>query len=406
MMQNTRIDFLIKCYQTDDLGEDDHTELLQLLSLEENKVYFDQFFAEAWNDFKHKKDIFSEEQSKTVLSRLISTSKRNDIKQQKLRIIRWIGFSVAATLLLALGFIFYFHRVAPANLGDQSHLLSKTDLSDLDPGGNHAILTLADHTKIVLDDALTGTLANRDGLIITQNISGELTFGLAKTENTADEPVFNTLTTPKGGQYKIILSDGTQVWLNAETSFTFPSFFKGVKRQVKLEGEAYFEVVKNKQMPFFVDAGVSSIEVLGTHFNISAYADEQVSKTTLVEGSVKVSISGSSKIIKPGQQALTSVSSNVIRLDQIDPDEVLAWKNGFFVFSDESIHSIMKKLGRWYNFETEYQNEGINENFAGTISRYKSLSEVLKIFQATGTIHFKINNGDATGTGRRVVVMK
>ncbi|HWW40381.1 FecR family protein, partial [Pedobacter sp.] len=199
-------------------------------------------------------------------------------------------------------------------------------------------------------------------------------------------------------QYQLKLPDGTLVWLNSASSLRFPTQFAGKERSVELDGEAYFEVAKNKEMPFKVHVRAMEVRVLGTHFNVMAYDDEESISTTLLEGSVKVSNALQTAVIRPGQQASLKKSSGILGVEEVNTVEAIAWKNGKFLFADEDIETIMRRISRWYNVEVEYRGNLSDKNFAGSISRYENVSEVLKMLELTGTIHFKVE-------GRRIIVM-
>jgi len=202
-----------------------------------------------------------------------------------------------------------------------------------------------------------------------------------------------------GGEYQVVLADGTKVWLNALSSIRFPTSFKGSERKVEITGEAYFEVAKNARMPFRVIGGSQTVEVLGTHFNINAYPDESAVATTLLEGSVKVAMhDGQAKVLKPGEQALIFKENNSFRVKEVDAEDAVAWKNGYFQFNDDDLKTIMNQLSRWYNVEIVYQQANLDQKFGGTISRSKNLSQVLRILELTGNVRFRVE-------GRRITVM-
>lgn len=271
-------------------------------------------------------------------------------------------------------------------------------VNDVPPGKNKAILKLANGQNIDLTDAKTGTLVVAKGIHISKSQSGQVTYQI--DANNQPDHTLNTIETPKGGQWKIQLPDGTNVWLNSATSLSFPGSFAALpNRRVTLNGEAYFEVAKDKAHPFIVSSKGQQVQVLGTHFNINSYADEPYTRTTLAEGRVKIATDGSKsyQFLKPGQQAL--LTDNKIHISEADLKENLAWVNGQFWFNDESIQSIMRKLSRWYDIDVQYQGELSKDRLNGRISRYKNISQVLKALQATQTIHFKME-------GRRVTVMK
>ncbi|MGN6396664.1 MAG: FecR family protein [Mucilaginibacter sp.] len=268
---------------------------------------------------------------------------------------------------------------------------------DLPPGTNKAVLTLANGKQLNLSDASNGHLYQQQGVKIIKSQSGQVVFDYSGDEAVAEQ---NTITTPNGGQWRIKLPDGSQVWLNAASSLTFPtSFHHSVNRIVKLSGEGYFEVAKDATHPFIVISGNQQVEVLGTHFNINSYPDEPAMKTTLLEGRVKVSLPGhkNDRVLEPGKQAV--VTSNGIEINNVDTDVAIAWKQGDFRFDAEPVSSAMRKLARWYNVEVQYQGQVKDEKIDGIVSRNKNISQVIKALEATKTVHFKLE-------GRRITVMK
>lgn len=271
------------------------------------------------------------------------------------------------------------------------------------PGGNKATLTLADGRQIILDHTANGRLANEKNISISKSGNGELTFqvmGQGSAGNPADSMNRNVVSTPKGGQYQVNLSDGTKVWLNAGSSLKFPAAFKGKTRKVELNGEAYFEVAKNPEQPFIVSSSQMNVRVLGTHFNVKAYDDDQQSRTTLLEGSVSLSSDHGQALLKPGQQGLLNQKTGKLAVSAA-PDGgegSVAWKNGDFMFVNEDIHTVMRQIARWYDVDIEYKGDFKDLQFRGVISRFKNISEVLKLLQLTDAVHFKV-------VGRRIIVM-
>jgi len=318
----------------------------------------------------------------------------------------WLKLAAAAVVLFFIGVV--VNREVQKNM-ETKQALNKTEQKIIKPGGNKATLTLADGSKISLTDASNGIIANQAGINITKTKNGELIYTVASTSS-AKKDLYNTIETPRGGQYQINLPDGTKVWLNAESSLRYPTAFDQTKRLVELKGEAYFEVAKrldknSKRIPFTVKTELASgrnqeVEVLGTHFNINAYNNEPGNKTTLLEGSVKIKNlqSTRSALLKPGQQSLISLSSPSIVVSAVDAEEAIAWKDGFFSFNEENIETIMNKIARWYNVEIDYRGKKINKTFGGRISRFNSVNEVLDMLQTTDAVHFKID-------GRRILVM-
>ncbi|MCX2453940.1 FecR family protein [Pedobacter sp. PLR] len=315
--------------------------------------------------------------------------------EAKLLTFRPMRWAAAAVAVLAIGIGGYYLSSMPAKLNGDAISNVEQKGEHILPGGNKAVLTLSDGSQIELDDMANGEIAKESGVKITKTADGRLLYtvreGLAHVK-----PAFNTISTPRGGQYQVALPDGTMVWLNAASSLKYPSSFTGKDRLVALTGEAYFEVAKDKKRPFKVKTEQQEVEVLGTHFNINAYDDEEVVKTTLIEGSVKVKLpSNKSAVLKPGQQ---SVVLNDIKVNQVDANSAIDWKQGLFWFNDESIYSIMRQFSRWYNIEVEYRGDVRNVRFGGQVSRMKNLAQVLRIMELTKSIQFKVE-------GNKIIVM-
>ena len=264
------------------------------------------------------------------------------------------------------------------------------------------MLTLADGTQVTLNEQANGEIAKQAGASITKTADGQLIY-TAKA-NPSGKATNNTISTPRGGQYQVDLPDGTRVWLNAMSSLTFPTTFKGNRRLVRLKGEGYFEVAKLEKMPFMVVADKQTVLVYGTHFNVNSYADEGSTKTTLLEGSVDVSSVDQQQApkaifriarLKPGQQA--EFSNGSLKVQPADVEEAVAWKNGKFKFSNENIESLMRKVARWYDVDVEYKGKISKEGFGGQVSRSRNVSEILEVLQLTRLVHFEIE-------GRRIIV--
>lgn len=303
----------------------------------------------------------------------------------------------AAMLLLSLATGFYLYKSGNAN-----ELIKAKPYAIL-PGGNKAVLTLANGQKIVLTDAKNGELAQQSGIRISKLKDGTIVYQITEQLKTEMTEAWNTIETPRGGQYQVILPDGSHVWLNAASSLRYPAKFTGKTREVELSGEAYFEVAHNARQPFTVGSTAADrktrqrIVVLGTHFNVNAYDDEPVIKSTLLQGAIAVSGTGNGKIIlKPGQQSAMNARGTV--LSNVDVDDVVAWKNGYFLFNDENLASVMRKISRWYNVEVEFKNAELQaELFSGTVSRYKNISQVLHVIELTQAARFSIS-------GNRVII--
>lgn len=320
-----------------------------------------------------------------------------------LKLSRAIRITVAAAILIVIGTGLWFYTIRKPDTPLQN--LAQTDIA---PGKNTATLTFSSGKQIQLSDAKKGVSINASRLKYNDGTTVGSFAGLATADkHIADEgPI--TASTPKGGTYQVILSDGTHVWLNADSKLTFPSAFTGSNRTVSLTGEAYFEVAKNKAKPFVVNCGESKIEVLGTHFNIMAYKDEKASLVTLLEGAVKVNSGTAKTLLKPGQQAEISRKdpSSITLNNEVETEQVVAWKNGYFMFSNEPVESIMRKISRWYNVDIVYQDNLQDKALWGTVSRFTNVSEVLKRLELTGVVRFKLDNLNANGKERRIIVMK
>ncbi|HEY9195949.1 MAG TPA: FecR domain-containing protein, partial [Mucilaginibacter sp.] len=270
------------------------------------------------------------------------------------------------------------------------------------PGSNKAILTLANGKKISLTDARKGQIINQQGILISKTASGQLVYTIVddgKTgANSPAEMQYNTMETPRGGQFQLLLPDGTRVWLNAASSLKYPvNFTASSERKVELSGEAYFEVTHNKERPFRVVTSRQVVEVLGTHFNVNAYADEPNTKTTLLEGAVKVTGGANTALLKPGQEA--NLTDN-FKVADVDTDEAIAWKNGYFRFDDERLETIMRKISRWYNVDVVYQDNDVKDDlFAAVTTRFADISTLLKIMEQTGDEHFSVE-------GAKIIISK
>lgn len=299
----------------------------------------------------------------------------------------WIRIAAAVAIVLVSSNGLYFYMIKNIK-GSRDQAAGYTN--DLKPGTNNATLTLANGRKIKLSEVGNGELAEEAGISILKSAQGQVVYEVKHNSEMANK--VNTLTTAKGETFILILPDKSRVWMNAASSLTYsPVLTTNGVRKVKLEGEAYFEVTKDKVHPFVVYANNQLVEVFGTHFNVNAYIDEPIVKTTLLEGSVQVS-SLQSHLVKrlaPGQQS-DLVDGN-IQIRNVNPGVAIAWKNGEFSFKNEELKSIMRKVARWYNVEVVFQNKEImRRKFSGNVSRFDKISKVLRILEMTGDVKFKI----------------
>ena len=318
--------------------------------------------------------------------------------------LMYFASGVSIVLLAIVGILFFRTKEKP----------TLNYANDISPGGYKAFLTLSNGKKINLINAKNGQIAKEAGLRIIKTKDGQLVYTVSETDYLTTLPAYNTIRTPKGGTYQIVLPDSSVVWLNAASSIKFPSTFRGLKeRKIELFGEAYFEIktiyapdeqqVSNgKRVPFSVITRNQIVTVLGTHFNINSYPDEPAVKTTLLEGSVKVTPlhrQSQISILKPGQQSV--VTDKLITVVPVDTEEIVAWKNGDFVFKEgEDFKVIMRKIARWYDVEVDY-DASAPKHFSpgGWVSRAKDISSVLSMMEKTNEIHFKVK-------GRKITVLK
>lgn len=330
---------------------------------------------------------------------LILSSRQN--MPVKLSIFRkYKQFASAAILFLVLSVSLYF-------LIDGRKESSYGD--DVAPGKTGALLTLANGQKISLTNAKNGELAKQSGVLVTKTQSGQVVFTIVDTQTSKSESKqvrnsgLNTIETPLGEEYMVRLPDKTTVWLNAGSAIKFPSMFAITQRRVELSGEAYFEVAKDKAHPFVVKTKTQEVTVLGTHFNINSYSNESTEKTTLLEGSVKVTPSYSNAIgnssvsvlLRPNEQA--SNDGLGIKVKTVYPDNVVAWKNGEFIFNNDRLDVIMRRIARWYNVTIVYKDRDVMaKTFAGQTSKYTNISDVLCILELTGEVQFRINGKEIT----------
>ena len=365
---------LVKQYAENRISKEDLTKLMGYFNDEEETDAVFLAMREVWISpgiIKHH----TKEEVAAFYRRIIADPLYKKAPMVKL----WPKIAVAASIIIAISTGLWFYVANQRNINIQSQIVQK----NISPGRNTAILTLSDGKRINLSESKSAVVI--DASKITYNDGTKIEAGKPSPEL--------TITTPPGGTYEVHLSDGTKVWLNAASTFKFPSSFTESKyRKVEVIGEAYFEVAKDKAKPFIVSSAEQEVEVLGTHFNINSYADERSIKTTLLEGRVRVSILNSSisGFLKPGMQSTLTKSG--IKIYQLEhPEEAVAWKKGSFTFRRENLDQIMRKISRWYNVNIIFNDQEIKSiPFSGTITRFANVSEVLKMLELTGKVQFKI----------------
>ncbi len=381
---------LLRAYLKGDIHPGSNEELQQLLTNYPDLLEFvrkmetEEGFKQALEQYKsldHKEDVSGEDRMlQGILSRI-----RRDHQPKVAR--HWMKAAVAASVVLLFFAVFYTLSERFASKGKVA-LQSQVNFT---PGTSKAVLMTSDGRQLELSSSYEGIIVG-DQLLYEDG-------SVLLDEEAMDQDIVLTLATPRGGQYQVVLPDGTRVWLNADSKLQYPKVFSGNNRMVEMEGEAYFEVAKNDAQPFIVQTNREKVEVLGTHFNVNSYPEETTSAVALLEGKVKVSIADqSAEFLQPGQQSL--VKGGVIQVQQIAIAESVAWKNGEFMFNNESLSSVMRKLARWYDIEVEIAPDVQDISIWGSLSRYDNFSEALQVIKMTDDhIQFKVE-------GRRVKLMK
>lgn len=334
-----------------------------------------------------KKEIFGQ-----ITSKIDSKAKQTTLKSRNKVLTLFFTRAAILIAILSAGIFFYSKKTDAVQSTSAIINVAKTTIK---PGGNNAVLTLADGSTIILNHTADGEISNQSGVNITKTKSGELVYTFSGQTNTKNTGI-NKVSTPKGGQYHLILVDGTNVWLNANSSIEFPAAFAGNDRKVDVTGEVYFEVFKNKIKPFIVSTPQSEIKVLGTHFNVNAYEDEAYEKTTLLEGSIELKRGQGKAVLVPGKQAVTTKSSAQIKLNDVDDlESVIAWKNGYFQFDHADLQSVMRQVSRWYNVSVSYKGSILNKEYSGKIPRIVTTDKLIQMLNYSG-INCKIENNQIT----------
>lgn len=392
-MADDRLEYLFYRFFDKVASPAEKDELMKLLSDADNDEKVKNLMRKTWAGMTDNKEFYNSEQSQDMLQEIL-THRAPEIPLEKpvskKNFFKLSYFAAAASVLLIAGYglfkFYYANPKTPAfvqnkiDTGKQDHIL---------PGANKAYLTLSNGSVILLDTAKNGRLT-REGNTEIVKADGEVFYD--KYQLNKDGTIaFNTISTPRGGQYQIGLPDGTKVWLNAASSLRFPVSFTGEYREVYLTGEAFFEVTKKETQPFRVKTKEDmDIEVLGTSFNVMAYDDEDIIKTTLIEGSVKIYKDNGDVNLYPNQQAVLIKNNSSLTLAEGNIEEAIAWKEGRFYFNDEDILSIMRKLSRWYNIDVYYSGKIPRGHYAGTIKRQADISRVLEMLELPGGVKFDI----------------
>lgn len=382
-MQPERLKYLFTRYQEQQLSQEEEAEWLALLT----DAKQEQLVHDLADTVFEQDDLLKYQMPTAKAEEILQTILMQPQQRAPKKIYLWRRMAIAASLLLvtSIGVLIYNNR----NQEPQTAAIEYAN--DVLPGKKGAILTLADGKNIALSEAKNGLIAEEAGLSVTQNNDGQLLYeikssGASHNPNSSSK---NTLTTSNGQTYQVRLPDGSLAFLNAASSLTYSTTMdEQGKRKVYLTGEGYFEVAKDPKHPFIVKTKNQEIEVLGTHFNVNSYGDEGFEKTTLLEGSVKVSVAGNTRFLKPNEQA--KVADQMVKVAQADADLAVAWKNNEFAFESENIENVMKMVERWYNVKVVYTGPKTTEKFTGRVSRFDKVSKVLKVVESTGAVQFKV----------------
>jgi len=356
---------------------------------------------DSWDD--DEEEVVTDTEHAEVLRAEIFQALKERIDAERARgvpsghsIKRMIWRGVAAAGIIGLALLIYHQTTVKKGAAGSEQKVLATNHLPVAPGKDKATLTLADGTVVELDSSGVALMSQQGNTRIRIK-DGKIIYDPNKADGAAI--AYNTITTPRGGQYQVVLPDGTKVWLNATSFIKFPVAFSGDRRVVEVSGEAYFEVAKDPSMPFIAKVKDVEVEVLGTHFDVMAYGEEGKISTTLLEGSVRVSRGREKYAIAPGQQVVWKEDGEFNLNTDVDLEEVVAWKNGKFHFNNADIKTIMRQIARWYDVDVEYEDIAADTRLGGVVSRKEDIRQLLDYFEIAGKVRFKVG-------GRKVVVSK
>ncbi|SDF56679.1 FecR family protein [Chitinophaga filiformis] len=375
---------LIEKYLTEDLSQQEFQLLWSALEEPGNREIWNEMIQSVWENpmYHGLSDDHIKEKALDRLRPLLTEEVIPPMVPDQKPLVRWLargGAWWAAAVFVVMccvgAYLLFFRQAQPQQTGNTDSIAAKNDVA---PGSNKALLTLSDGSTVPLDSV--GNQLIRQGATTIRQHNGLLQY---KAQGAESGIAYNTLTTPRGGQFKIVLPDGTKVWLNAASSIRYPIAFTQNERRVTISGEVYFEVAGNAAKTFMVDVnGSTEVEVLGTHFNINAYKDEAAINTTLLEGKVKVNVNQQPGVIlKPGQQASLSTNGTFQVFKDVDTAQVIAWKEGWFQFHLANLPEVMRQVARWYDVEVNYKGDITDAVFEGRIQRDLNLAQMLKILE-------------------------
>ena len=421
-MPLTRFAFLFRKYYQKTATPEEAAEFTRLAALEEHAAELQQLLEEAWAEPGNEPEtgfvaepagaepagaepifmgpvgiepVFTETESENMLRRVLrggeeATEGRVIVMAAARSKFRWMRAAVAAVVLIGLGLGVWWWAHRPEQVRPQVAVAS-TGPKPV-PGGNKAVLILANGSTVTLDSTKTGLVALQGNTNVVKVGGGQIAYQNGMSQSTV---LYNTVRTPRGGQYQVMLPDGSRVWLNAATSLRFPTAFAGTDRTVELSGEAYFEVAPGRDRPFKVKVGAMTVDVLGTHFDVMAYDDEESFRTTLLSGAVRVSGGDGSKVLKPGEGAALGSDRRIVMVAEADTDQAVAWKNGLFQFESAEVKEVMRQVARWYDIDVHYEGR-IDEHFSGFIARNAPLTDVLHQLQRAVKTSFTLEGRTVT----------
>lgn len=392
-----RLEYLIRQYMTNTCTKEEMDELFAASAKKADLELLKQALKKNWDNLKEDNlpDAIDWEKRFKEMMADIHPIPDKRVARRSFANRNWRKMAAAVFILIGCGLIWRFDHFR--NNNSSVHQASPANNAGIQPGSNKAVLTLSNGSKIVLDNAQKGTLAQQGNTQVIKINGGLIAYNSyhrSKITDQRSQIEYNTISTPRGGQYEVILPDGSKVWLNAASSLTFPTAFTGNERKVILKGEGYFEIkplptANEGNMPFKVQVNKLIINVLGTGFNVMAYQDENNMTTTLINGSVKLEFEHKQTLLKPGQQSLINNINGDMQVSVADTAEVLAWKEGFFRFNNTDLKSIMRQISRWYNVDIHYADDVSDRTFTGMMPRTVSLSHILEVLTLSN-VHFKV----------------
>lgn len=393
-----RLDYLFSRFCEKKADTDELVEFFEWLRHAPAEKQLSSLVIRLWENAAFLPPLFSAEKSEEMVNIILRTEEnvhtsikiKNNPNMWSSIPGKWA--KVAATLLIiSTTSLLYIWQWRPKQIKVVQTKLTQ----DILPGGNKATLILSNGKKISLDHTPNGVLASQGSVQITKSSNGQLICNFSRSVAGVQSTADNIISTPNGGQYQIVLADGSRVWINAASSLRFPPVFKNGMRKVEVSGEAYFEVAKNPQLPFIVKTKYAEVQVMGTHFNVKAYDDETTSKTTLLEGAVKIGNGYSSKIMHAGEQALLDDQGQIKIINGINTSDEVAWKNGLFAFNGANIKEVMNQVARWYDVSIAYEGKMPENQITGSISRNVKASELMMMLSYTG-VNFRIDGKKIT----------